>query len=68
MPPHNPDGSVACSGRVGNAGSGRRNRVAADVILDSLSAALGGVGAGIGEFKKMIEWLLAEAGKRCWPV
>tara|TARA_R110002124_G_scaffold178165_3_gene346067 strand:- start:298 stop:426 length:129 start_codon:yes stop_codon:yes gene_type:complete len=42
--------------------------VAADVILDSLSAALGGVGAGIGEFKKMIEWLLAEAGKRCWPV
>jgi hypothetical protein len=44
-----------------------RYLVAADVILDSLSAALGGVGAAIGEFKKMIEWLLADTWKRGWP-
>ena len=36
-----------------------RYLAAADIILESLSDALGGAGGAIGEFKKMIEWLLA---------
>lgn len=35
-----------------------RYLAAADIILESLSDALGGAGKAIGEFKKMIEWLL----------
>lgn len=38
-----------------------RYLAAADIILESLSDALGGAGKAIGEFKKMIEWLLSKA-------
>lgn len=37
-----------------------RYLAAADIILESLSDALGGAGKAIGEFKKMIEWLLSK--------
>ncbi|GAA0651426.1 hypothetical protein [Brevundimonas lenta] len=36
---------------------------ASDIILESLSSALGGAGAALIEFKKMIEWLKGLAAK-----
>lgn len=39
-----------------------------DIILESLSAALGGAGGAVMEIKKMIEWLKGVAGRFGWKL